>query len=116
MSSHADFLSVICRRSKTHRQVLLETATPAQIRAVAELALNVLSGNVKLSPKEKKQLSGFKQELRLLANKKLSLRKKRQVIVQRGGFIGALLAPLASILAPVVGSLLGNLFGGEKRQ
>ena len=71
------------------------------IHSILQYCLNILNGNVRLTPKQKSTLCKHKAKLGVLANKKISLRKKKQII-QKGGFLCAILAPFASVL----GSLL----------
>ena len=74
---------------------------------ISECAKNILRGNVQLSAKQKAALRRNRQNLRSLSIKKTSLKKKRQII-QKGGFLGAILAP---VLATLGGSLVSSLFG-----
>jgi len=69
---------------------------------MCECAKNLLKGNVPLSPAQLRTLRRHKQKLRQLAVKKTSLAKKKK-LVQSGGFLGALLTPIISVL----GNLLG---------
>ena len=73
------------------------------IDCLSECATNVLRGNVPLSSRQGAKLKRNKKDLRLLSAKKTSLRKKRH-IVQKGGFLGALLTPVLSLL----GGLISN--------
>ena len=81
-------------RKKTHckqRQELID--------CVSECCAHILKGNVPLNDKKKAKLCKHKKNLRKLALKKVSLKKKKQII-RTGGFpIGAILALVASILA-----------------
>jgi len=56
---------------------------------------------VRVPPKQKSKLKRHKKALRDLAKKKVSLKRKRQII-QKGGF----LAPLLSAVVPAIASLL----------
>jgi len=76
------------------------------VDCISECAINILHGNVQLSAKQKTALRHNKQNLRRLSIKKTSLKKKRQII-QKGGFLGAIIAP---ILATLGGSLVWSLF------
>ena len=61
-----------------------------------------LKGNVPLNDQQKAKLCKHKNNLRKLALKKVSLKKKKKII-QTGGFpIGAILAPVASVLASLL--------------
>jgi len=52
-----------------------------------------LRGNVPLTSKQTTKLRRNKKNLRSLATKKTSLKKKRQIL-QKGGFLAALLPPV----------------------
>ena len=63
----------------------------------AECAHNFLRGTVRLTPREKVRLRKYKDKLRLIANRRLSISRRRREIQQHGGgFLPALLAPLAT--------------------
>jgi len=68
------------------------------IDCVSECAKNVLKGNVPLTNPQMSKLRPRRQDLRALSIKKTSLAKKRKII-QKGGFLSALLAPALSALA-----------------
>jgi len=71
---------------------------------VSECAKNVIKGNVPLKPAQLRRLRRERSNLRVLSPKKTSLKKKR-LIQQKGGFLGALLPPVLSVLGSL---LLGN--------
>ena len=66
--------------------------------------------NKKLSPKMLKQVKRHSKHLRWIANPKISLKKKRQRLSQKGGFAFLpLLAPLiGAVAAPLINKVLGN--------
>ena len=96
-------LQVLQRSKPAFVKLLLKGASPELTKALCECALNILKGNVKISASQKKKLSRYKKHLRLLVKKKTSLKKRKQLL-QKGGFIGALLTPILSVL----GSLLSG--------
>ena len=73
------------------------------ICCLCECAKNLLNGNVPITAAQRKKLVVRKESLRKLVRRKVSLRNKKRIL-QRGGFLAALLAPIVSVL----GSLLGN--------
>ena len=89
------------------RKAILEHADSELIRALCECAHNILRGNVKMTPREKTRLRKYQTKLRLIARKNVSVKQKRRHLQQTGGFLPALLAPLA---ASVVIPLLRQLF------
>ena len=84
------------------RKAIIEHATPDPIHAVTEIVYNMLKGVIELTPDQKRRLSRHKEEFRALVNKKLSLKKKRKILNQKG--TGAALAALI----PIAISLLAN--------
>jgi hypothetical protein len=76
---------------------------PAEvISAICECSLNLLKGIVPLTPRQKRRLVRYKAHLRDLANKKVSRKRKRQRLNQKGGNL------LSDLLPPVLG-VLGSL-------
>ena len=68
---------------------------------MSECAKNVIKGNVPLTSRQMINLRRKKNDLRALSKRKTSLRAKRKIL-QKGGFLSAILPPILSVL----GSLL----------
>lgn len=75
---------------------MLKWADDGAITFLAECALNILRGNVKLNNKQIKVLRRHRRSLRSLARPKATLRARRNVLVQRGGFIVPILAAISA--------------------
>jgi len=71
------------------------------VDCVSECAKNLIKGNVPLSTRQMSILRRKRKDLRELAKKRTPLRSKRKIL-QKGGFLSALLPPVLSVL----GSLL----------
>jgi len=67
---------------------------------VSECAKNVIKGNVPLTARQKEKLRRSRKDLRALSVKKTALRRKRRIL-QKGGFLGALL-PLLGVLSSLL--------------
>jgi hypothetical protein len=93
-------LKTVLNSRAEKREALLKT--PAIQKILRELSVNILRGNVALTPTQKRKLKTHASKVRQLACKKTSLRKRYR-ISQSGGFLAALAAPL---LIPLVKSLL----------
>ena len=85
------------------RRKLIKECDSQLIACFCECSKNILKGNVPLNKPQLKKLRREKKNLRVLALKKTALKKKRKIL-QKGGFIGALLPPILSI----IGGLLGG--------
>ena len=64
---------------------------------LCECARNVIKGNVKVTPTQRKAIVKRKKLFKKFVLKKTSLKNKKK-IVQTGGFIGALFGPIAALL------------------
>lgn len=102
---HIAILRALQYLSKEQREAVLRKADARTIRCICECALNVLRGNVPLKTEQRRKLRRHASVLRRLAAKKGCWRSKKRFIVQSGGFL-----PL--LLAPVLGTILSNLIGG----
>ena len=98
-------LRLLAKCSHSSKERWLENnLNDSLILCLCECSLNILRGNIPLQPKQKMVLAKHKEDLRKLIDKKISIKKKKEIL-QDGGFIGALLAPIVSILS---GLLSGN--------
>lgn len=61
----------------------------------------------KLSPKLEKKLRRHRQKLKMLANAKTSIKRKRKALSQRGGIFPLLMAAIPAAISAV--SAIGNL-------
>lgn len=98
-------LPILTFLSKSKPSVIkafIKTADRDTLDTICECCLNLLKGKVKLSKAQKRKLTPFKNTLRALCKKNITVKKKKQFI-QKGGFLGALLAP---VLGTVLGAIL----------
>lgn len=95
-------LHLLCGAKPAVIKAVLKGASPDLVQALSECSLNVLKGNVRLTPAQKRSLCKYKLSLRSLAKKGVSIKKKKEIL-QKGGFIGALLKPVLGVLGSVLG-------------
>ena len=101
MKHNSDLLRVLARSTPKQRKAILATCHIDLIKCLAEISLNVLQGVVPINAKQKKKLKRYKSVLRALADKRVSLKKKKAKLNQSGG-------NLLSLLLPPVLSTLGS--------
>lgn len=95
-------LRVLLHASPVQRRLILQTASKELILSVCEVAFNILRGVIPLSTPQYKRLARQKTAIKLVADKKIGVLRKKQVINQKGGFLG----PLLSIAVPFLTELL----------
>ena len=87
-------------------RVIINKGNENLVKRLCECARNILKGNAPLKKSQKGRLRRYKKDLKILIQRNTSLHERKRIL-QKGGFVGALLAPLAkSLLAPLVTALL----------
>lgn len=97
-------LKTLCYLKKNQRASFLRTADNNLVKCIQECIFNTLKGNVPLRYNEKKRLVNHKSILRRVAVKRGNWKSKRKLLVQRGGFLPYLIAPiLGAVLSRIIG-------------
>ena len=81
---------------------MLRKADAKLVCRICECALNVLIGYVSLSKGHPSRLRKLAKVLRKLAAPDITLQRRKNIIVQRGGFLPLLAHPIGTILANFV--------------
>lgn len=108
LRANLDELKVLRKAKPKLRKSILRAAENDLITCLSECSHNVLNGNVQLTKKDKQTLKKHRKTLRELAKKKLSTAKRRSILVQRGGFLPALLAPILTVATTLLSSLISK--------
>lgn len=91
--------------SPSQRKNIIKDASEDFILTLCEIAINVLKGRMPLNSKQYQKLKKKKAEIRLIANKRICLsKKKKKLLNQSGGF----LLPLLSVAVPFITSLIAS--------
>jgi len=97
-------LELIAFLTPRQQNFFLKTLNKKQMRVMEVAFFNLATNHTGLSKKEEKTLSKYKRPVEILASKQYKLGEKRKVITQKGGFWGAILP----ILGTVVSSFLAS--------
>ena len=104
----APTLQYLANCNQRTAKTIIREAPPPLVHCVSDICYNLLNGKVKLTPKEKKRLIRYKKHIRKVA-KRATTKKTKKKIIQTGGFLRAILAPLlGSVLAPLTQSIFGS--------
>lgn len=109
LKKHLPLLKLLKKANVEERIALLENTNNDFIKCLDECIDNFLRGNVRCSHVKREQLKKSAKVLRKIVHPKTSIKRKRELLVQRGGFLPALLAPLIGVASGLIGDLLGNL-------
>jgi hypothetical protein len=105
------FLWKLKKCDEPTRKKLIEDATPDQIRALSEIAHNIVNGNFTLSKHKLSQLKVHKHSIRKLSQKTTPHQKKKHLLLQKGGFLPFLIAPVLSALGAIAGKIIATHIG-----
>ena len=92
------FLCECFKTNENKKKDMIIHANIGQIEAIGEVVLNLLKGNIIVPTSSFKRLKPHKSKLLFLTSKKPSLKKKKEVLNQKGGFLPALAALVAPML------------------
>ena len=101
LQRHCSTLKHLAKSKPSVTKPIIRGASKDLINTLSECSYNVLQGVVPLSPKQRKRLHRYKKNLRECANKKVSQKRKRAILM-RGGFLGTLLSPIIGILGQLL--------------
>ena len=103
MKGSQPYLQILAKAKPKLRKILIENVPESVITAIYESCLNTLKGVIPLTPRQKRRLAPYNTQLRALANRKVSRKRKKTYLTQRGG------ALLPFVLPAALGAL-GSLF------
>ena len=106
LQQHIPFLCACFKSNGKQRKDMITHANRGQMEAIGEVALNLLKGNIIVPTASFKRLKPHKTKLLYLTRKTPSLKQKKEVLNQKGGFLPA----LAALVAPLAVDLLGKVF------
>lgn len=95
-------LQALAKANRVIQKSMISHGSKDFIMSLVECVTNIIRGNVKLTSAQLRELQPFERHLRKFIRKKTS-QKERKVILQKGGFIGAIVKPILSFLGPLLG-------------
>ena len=105
VSRNLKALKFLSKASRSVRSSFIDKSEKDLILALCEVIHNVLIGNVKLSKSRLQKLKRYNKVLYRVAKKSTSLKEKKRLLVQRGGFLTTLLPPAIAVLASILSNL-----------
>ena len=96
------------------KKSIMKNASKDLILALMEIVSNVIYGNVDISSEHVRELKKHAKILQEMANRKTSMKRRRE-IVQQGGFLAALAGPLLAAVTPLIGGLMKGFLPSSGR-
>lgn len=102
--NHSELLRALHKASPSMRTSMLKASDCGLVHSICECIDNTIRGNTKLTSAQKTRLSRHKKLLRKIVSRGQSWKKRKKLLVQKGGAI------LPLILGPLLGGVLSSLF------
>lgn len=107
--AHLDFLKSLAKAKKVgNRRLLLARAGNREIKALQEITHNIVKKRLPLSPCQLRALERgkYRKPIKEIAKKTGSVQSKRNILIQKGGFLQYILpAALAFLTSKLVNRL-----------
>jgi dissimilatory sulfite reductase (desulfoviridin) alpha/beta subunit len=99
--THAAILRTLARSKPRVLTKQIKQLSPRVVRAIQNISKNYLKGSVSLTKRQKQRLHQHRRLLKELALRKTSIKRSKNIL-QKGGFLGTLLAPLIGIFSKLL--------------
>lgn len=107
---HRAQLNILKKSTPSNRKRLIKEASPQLVKIISECCLNLLKGNIPVSKNQKTKLKKYQKAIRKLGNsKKLSIKARKNILIQKGGFLPLILGPLLGSVIPLIVKGIGSL-------
>jgi len=104
IKNNLDLLKKLSNCNKSQRKYILQKGKKEFIFSICECVLNFINGNIKTDDETFEKLKKYKSTLRKLLEKS-SLKKKKELFVQKGGFLQILLPSLITGISALIENL-----------
>ena len=91
LKEHRHFLKLFGQTDSAQRKALLRTITPGQIKALSEIAHNIIKFRIVLTPSKKVLLRRSRRQLYILGDRTLGYQRKVEALGGKLKFIRTLL-------------------------
>jgi len=81
------------------------------MRALAEIAYNILEGNFEITEATKTKLKPHRESLRILANKTIPDIEKKEILLKKNKYLTFLLTPFLAVIGSITGKVISSSLG-----
>ena len=104
IKKHLGILEYLRDLPKKNQINIIKNADKKLLHCLSEICLNLVRRQIPLKPNEIKNLKKYEKEIRILAERKHSLVKRKKVLI-KGGFFPSLLGLLPTLISGIIASL-----------
>ena len=108
LMKNKDFLLLLSKCKPKLRKALVTSGSKESIYSIIECILNVCNGNVRINSQDFQKLKPYNKTFKKLIDKKVHIGEKKNLIIQKGGFLEVLIPAIISGLASIISSAISN--------
>ena len=87
LKNREHYIQLVVKSGPKREKALLNQATHEELKGLCEICLNILR-NISLSDNNFRKLKRSSKTIKVLGHSKISMRFKKWVVSQKGGFLG----------------------------
>ena len=105
LKSNAEVLLHLKKCKPNIRNYIVKNADKELIDCLSKITSSILQNHIKLNSKQKTQIKKYRPQVNQLLARGKNLKNKKKVL-QSGGFLSAIIAPIAAILSSIIGGVI----------
>ena len=102
MKKHVPLLEYLSKLTSKQQISLIKGAPVELIYVLSEICLNLLKQNLPLSPHLINKLRPYEKSIVRLSQKSYSVKKRKQILTQKGGMLATLLSIVPAIISSII--------------
>ena len=100
------FVKFVHLMTPRQRKGFFESANQKQMRLLETACLNLAKNHEGLTEQQIKTLHKFKRGIKIMASKGFSIKEKKKIALQKGGFLPSILPIIASLASSLIPALI----------
>lgn len=106
LENQMKILKPIIDAPRNHKIKLIKTANKKTITAICEAVSNILAGNIPINNEIKSKLKKYRKSLHSLCEKNHSIKKRKEILGQKGGYLGLVLPAIITGISSIISSII----------
>ena len=98
VKKEAAFVVYLQQAPNKQQKLILSSLTKNQLEVLSEIALNIYTGSFPVANRYLKTLKPFRAQIRVLASREISAKKKRKILLRHIKIVSVLLKPIVNQL------------------
>lgn len=106
--NNKEYLLLLSKCKKKFRNHLILHSDKDQIYSICECLLNIAKGNISIDKNSFEKLKPFKKTFKKVLDKKINLKDKKKLLIQKGGFLSVLIPALISGISSIISASISK--------